>query len=329
MVMAAIAAAALCGACGAIVGPDAPSTGAALFDRVWSDVDLHYSFFGVKQINWDSLRAEYRPEAVTAQSAEEISAILQDLLGELHDAHVLFNGYPVGIVAHVTGPDPTIPYGRYTTFDAGFPSGVSYGTAGATVGYLAIASFEGTNWLADVDSALGALAFAHAIIVDVRNNPGGFLENAIGVASRFADRTTTVALVRYRNGPGHSDFTPPIAQEVVPAGAHRFLGRVYLLTSRSTISAAELFVLSMQALGRTTVVGDTTAGQAGSPLARELQNGWTYQFPESIELTTAGAAFENIGLPPDLYVPNNTDLQHAQRVDVALARAIALASGPP
>jgi carboxyl-terminal processing protease len=317
--------ASICAACSSIIGPDLPTTPAALFDRVWSDLDLHYSLFVVKQINWDSLGAVYRPRAVAAQSEDELSATIAGMLSKLQDGHVEWRGRQVGSPPSERPFEPVFTP-PYVYMEESFKSGVSYGVgASATVGYIAIRSFEGNGWLPDIDLALAALTGANTIIIDVRNNGGGLLENATGAAGRFADRATTVAYVRYRNGPAHSDFTSPIAQVVHPAGSRRFLKRVYLLTGRSTISAAELFVLSMRALGHTTVVGDTTAGETGSPWTRELQNGWSYQFPESIEYALDGHEFEDVGLPPDVPVVSSSS-QTSNGVDAPLARAIALAS---
>jgi len=317
----------LCAACNAIVGPDPPASSAALFDQVWNDFDLHYSLFVVKQVNWDSLGAVYRPRAL-AQDPEGVSAVIAGMLSKLQDDHVLWRGSRVGTQRHGDYFAPTVTFGKYVQYGGGLPGGISYGVVSPTVGYLAFSTFEGSGWLSSVDSALTLLGGVSSIIIDVRNNKGGFLENATGAAGRFADRTTTVAYVRYRNGPAHTDFAAPIAQQVVPAGSRRFAGKVYLLTSRNTISAAELFVLSMRALGNTTVVGDTTAGETGSPFARELQNGWSYQFPESMELTLEGHGFEDIGLPPDVTVENAyADIQ--RQVDAQLSRAIGLAAGNP
>jgi carboxyl-terminal processing protease len=314
-------------ACGAIVGPDASTSAAALFDQVWSDVDAHYSLFVVKQINWDSLRATYRPLAVAASSDNgDLAAVITEMLGTLHDGHVLFQGMPPGASLLGTGFDWNTSVERYVQTIGSFESGVSYGMVNATTGYINIGTFEGHGWLSDIDSVLTALDGVSSIIIDIRNNQGGFIENATGAAGRFADRTTTIAYVRYRNGPAHTDFAAALAQQVSPSGSRHFAGKVYLLTSRNTISAGELFVLSMRALGRTTVVGDTTAGEAGSPFARQLQNGWTYQFPESIEYTLDGHWFEDIGLPPDVPV-QNTPAQFDRSVDAQLARAIALAAG--
>jgi carboxyl-terminal processing protease len=318
---------ALCAACGAIIGPDPASTPAALFDQVWSDFDQHYSLFGVKQVNWDSLGAVYRPLALAVQTEEQVSVVIANMLSRLHDDHVVFRGSRVGTSLRGIGFVP-IASSTYIQFRGDFADGLSFGSAGASIGYISIGSFDGNGWLSEVDSALAALGGVSAIVIDVRNNDGGFLENATAVAGRFAVKKTTAAYVRYRNGPAHTDFTGPIAQQVVPTGSRRFTGNVYVLTSHNTISAAELFVLSMHALGHTTVVGDTTAGETGSPFSRELQNGWTYQFPESIEFTLDGRTFEDAGLPPDVPV-RNTSAQIFRNVDTQLARAIALAQGKP
>jgi carboxyl-terminal processing protease len=318
---------AVCAACAAVVGPDLSTTPLALFDRVWGDFDLHYSLFIVKQINWDSLRTVYRPQSAQATNQFGAQNVVIRLLSNLHDGHVQFRGAATGTTLYGNADTPTVTYGRYITRRGDFSDGVSYGTASPSIGYIEISTFDGAQLLAEVDSALSALRGVQAVILDVRNNDGGLVDNAIGAASRFAEHRTTVAYVRYRNGPAHTDFTTFLEQQVQPAGPFQFTGPVYLLTSRNTVSAAELFELSMHALGRTTVVGDTTAGETGSPFARELQNGWTYQLPESIEYTLAGASFEDIGIPPDIPI-RNTNRQFAANIDAQLALAISLASQP-
>ena len=312
-------------ACKDIIGPNADNSAAALFDQVWNDFDQHYSLFVVKNINWDSLGAFYRPRAIAATTIDGTSAQIARMLGKLQDDHVVFRGTRVGTSPHGGGFDEVNP-SEYVEYGDGFADGLYYGTVRPTIGYLNIPTFEGTNWLPEVDSALNALSGMASIIIDVRNNDGGFLDNATSAAGRFADRKTTVAYVRYRNGPAHTDFTSPIVQQVAPAGARQFLGKIVLLTDRNTISAAELFVLSMRALGRTTVVGDTTAGETGSPFARELQNGWSYQFPESIEYTLDMKEFEDIGLPPDVVVQNAFATSSVPN-DSQLQRAIGVAIG--
>jgi hypothetical protein len=319
---------ALCAACGAIVGPDASSSTIALFDQVWNDFDLHYSLFEAKQIDWNAIRAVYRARALAIPTDQvtdkegDLSEVISSMLANLQDDHVLFRGSRVAFGRRGIRFDPvnTTPFVQYI---GSFSDGLSFGTVNSNIGYITIGTFDGTGWVAEIDSALKVLDSAKVMIVDVRNNDGGFLDNALSVAGRFAQKKTTVAYVRYRNGPKHSDFTAATAQEVLPSGTRKFLGKVYVLTGRNTVSAAELFVMAMKSLGQTTVVGDTTAGETGGPFARELQNGWSYQFPESIELDLNGDEFEGIGLGPNVWVRNSfgpTGLV----IDAQLSAAIAL-----
>ena len=312
----------LCAACSSVVGPDASSTTISLFDQVWNDFDLHYSLFEAKQIDWNAIRATYRPLAAGTTDDVDLSEIISDMLGNLRDDHVLFRGSRVTFGRGGIRSDPvnTSPFVQYV---GSFSDGLTFGSVNASIGYINILTFDGTGWVAEIDSALTVLDSAKVMIVDVRNNDGGFLDNALSVAGRFAQTSTTAAYVRYRNGPAHTDFTPAIAQSVSPSGTKKFFGNVYVLTGRNTVSAAELFVMAMKALGKTTVVGDTTAGETGGPFSRELQNGWSYQFPESIEFGLDGREFEGIGLGPDFVVYNSfgpTGLV----VDAQLAKAIDL-----
>jgi hypothetical protein len=310
-------------ACRSIVGPDASVTPLALFDRLWSDFDRHYSLFVVKGINWDSLRAVYRPQAAAASMDELSGRVIPQLLRNLEDDHVLWRGSREGGTPRGIGMVPTATH-LYVNEHTSCQCGVSYGKVDSTIGYLGLYSFDDTGWMPDVDSSIAALGNVSSVIIDVRNNDGGLLANALEVAGRFASRTTTVAYVRYRNGPAHTDFTSSIAQQVSPGGPKQFHGKIVLLTSRNTVSAAELFVLAMRGLGHTTVVGDTTAGETGAPFLRELQSGWSYQFPESIEYTLDGAVFEGLGLAPDAAVMNDWR-PYSKDSDIQLERAIAIA----
>jgi carboxyl-terminal processing protease len=326
---------ALCAACSAIVGPDASGSLVAVFDQVWNDFDLHYSLFDAKQVDWNALRTFFRPAVLAIRNDEfsdedeQLSGLISNMLANLRDDHVLFRGSRVGFRRGGLGNDPvnTTPFVQYV---GSFDDGLSFGSVNASIGYINIGTFDGTGWVAEIDSALKVLDSARVMIVDVRNNDGGFLDNALAVAGRFAQQTTTVAYVHYRNGPKHTDFTSPIAQEVSPSGTRKFLRNVYVLTGRNTVSAAELFVMAMKALGNTTVVGDTTAGETGGPFARELQNGWSYQFPESIEFGLDGREFEGIGLGPDVWLRNSfgptglvVDAQLSKAIDLGTAAASA------
>jgi C-terminal processing protease CtpA/Prc len=179
---------------------------------------------------------------------------------------------------------------------------LQYGRIGQNIGYLRIRSFAGPSWGGDIDTIIGALTETSGMIIDVRDNFGGLMVNSDLIASRFADRERIYARVRYRNGPRHDDFTNWINRYVTPGGKAQYKGPVIVLTNRRVFSAAESFALEMRALPHVRIVGDTTGGGSGSPITRELPNGWTYRVSRWQETPPDGRSYEGIGIAPDFPV---------------------------
>ena len=311
-----------------LVGPAPSRDYGSMFDDLWKEFDLHYSYFALKPVDWDSLGAHYRPLAVAAKNDVAFGSVLGQMVSQLRDLHVAVTADKV--VYRYRSPYELS--GRSVSESVIFTKYVrsSFTTAGGHmrggiiapgVGYVRISSFAGDGWAGEMDDALGRLGGVDAVIVDVRSNPGGSKVVATDVAGRFADRRRIFGYVRLRNGAGHQDFSADIEEAVEPQGSRRHTGRVFVLSDRGCMSAAEDFILAMRALPMTTVVGDTTIGASGGPLVRELANGWTYQMSQWVAYTADHEIFEGIGLAPDVFVRPGTDIAS----DLQLERAVALA----
>ncbi|MEO6878897.1 MAG: S41 family peptidase [Gemmatimonadaceae bacterium] len=317
-----------------LAGPSGATDRASLFDDLWQQVDLHYSFFELKHIDWDSIGARYRPRALAATSDTAFADVLGRMLAELKDVHVSLTSTTAGVPDRYLSSADTaaaffsaqlvsehyVPQSRSTV-----GGHVRYGMPTPTVGYVFIRSFEGTSWANELDDALRELSGATSVVVDVRNNLGGTYTLASDMAGRFADRKRTFGYIRRRNGPAHDDFTDYLAETVQPSGPAQFHGPVYVLSNRRNFSTAEDFVLAMRALPNVTVVGERTAGASGGPIVRELANGWTYQVSEWIEYTPRRETFEGVGLAPDTLV-KATVADAARNVDPILERALTIAA---
>jgi hypothetical protein len=318
-----------------LVGPPPASDRATLFETVWHEFDLHYSFFQMKGINWDAIGARYRPIALAATTDRAFADALANMMAELHDVHVSLTAFGPGSTIRYISPYDTMPsnysegatLSRYVSSVATTASGaghIRYGTSGPGVGYLRIPSFIGGGWSSEIDEALDALSGATSMIIDIRSNGGGNRNVAIETAGRFADRARTYGYLRYRNGAGHGDFTDYVTETVEPRG-HHFAGLVYVLTNRGDYSSAEDFVLAMRVMPQVTIVGDTTGGASGGPIVRELPNGWTYELSQWIEFTPEKKVFEGIGLAPDIVV-KSTPVTFAAGRDPVVDQALGLAA---
>lgn len=321
---------------GDLVGPPPSTDYASLFDTVWREFDLHYSFFELKGIDWNAVGARHRAQAIAATSDRAFANELMAMFDELRDPHVSLTPFGPGSTMRWVGPYDTVPsnfseratLARYVPGAAMTPGNhIHYGMAAAGVGYLRIPNFLGLGWAGEVDDALAAIPGASSLIIDVRGNGGGSQSVALGIAGRFADRERTIGYIRYRSGPGHGDFTDYIPETVQPQG-RRFSGPVYVLTNRGDYSSAEDFVLAMRTFPQVTIMGDTTGGASGGPIVRELPNGWTYELSQWIEYTPDKKVFEGVGLVPSVVVrPTPTTLAAGR--DPVVDQALTLAGATP
>jgi C-terminal processing protease CtpA/Prc len=320
-----------------ILGPPPSTDHTSVFEDIWKEFDLHYSFFQLKNIDWNAIGAKYRPQAAAAKSDVELAVVVSNMLAELKDPHVSLTAFGPGSTMRYVSPyDTAATYynaattvGRYVTTPSVTRGGhIRYGRVSADMGYAVIESFLGDGWAGEMDEVLDKLNGVSSMVVDVRNNNGGNRTLAIDIAGRFTDRTKTFGYIKIRNGPGHGDFSDYIASEVSPRGPRQFTGPVYVLSNRHDFSSAEDFILAMRGTGRAKIVGDTTAGVTGGPIVRELANGWTYELSQWIEFTADKKPFEGIGLAPDIVVKSNATLMRAG-TDPTLESARSLAVSSP
>jgi len=139
--------------------------------------------------------------------------------------------------------------------------------AGGSVGYLRVTAFS-DNSAADVKKALSGLAGKgiRKVILDLRDNPGGYVVAARTIASQFiADGP----IFWEEDAAGNQEPTNAEAGGVMTDPAYR----VVLLVNRGSASASEIVAGALKDTGRATLVGEPTFGkgtvQAWTDLSEE------------------------------------------------------------
>ncbi|HEX6880374.1 MAG TPA: S41 family peptidase [Terriglobales bacterium] len=120
------------------------------------------------------------------------------------------------------------------------------------VGYIHINSFMETT-SEEVTSALQSFGDIHGLILDLRGNPGGLVNEGVAVADKFLPKDAVVVSHRGRNSP-----------ERVYRATHGNGGKSYplvVLVNRGTASAAEIVSGALQDHDRALVVGEITFGK--------------------------------------------------------------------
>jgi len=317
-----------------LLDEELPDNPVANFESLWKEFDDKYGLFAVKQIDWDSVYAVYRPQIDQAHSSTELYNVLKEMLARLNDSHVALlptkgSGLPfyqsgaLGKLDSMADFSLDVVKANYLHDSKFADPFFMYGLLDNNIGYIHIEGFSDLpKFLEDpMNEVLSALENTDGLIIDVRGGYGG--EDLAGqyIAGRFARERKVYMKTRVKSGPGENDFTSFQTWEIEPEGGFQYQKPIVVLTHRFTISARETFCLAMKTLPQMTFIGDTTAGAFSNQINRELPNGWGYSLSIGEWIDAENISHEGIGLVPDILVKNQkSDLLNGQ--DEALETAI-------
>jgi carboxyl-terminal processing protease len=188
------------------------------------------------------------------------------------------------------------------------------------IAYLKINDF-GTTTASEVDTALSALLKQQpkSLILDLRNNPGGYLDAAVAVASQFLPGGKVVLKVHY--GDGHEQV-----YNAASGGTATTLPMVVLIDGGSA-SASEIVSGALQDNQRASLVGATSYGKGTVQQIHQLSdNGGFIRVTIARWLTPLGRTIDKVGLTPNVAVTMTQDDVSAGR-DPQLDKATSLLAG--
>ena len=169
------------------------------------------------------------------------------------------------------------------------------------VAYLEIASFA-TGTAQDVKNSLAKLKFDDGVIIDLRNNPGGVIEEAVNVAELFIG---SGVIVSYQVNGFERLFKANNPSPIkVP---------VILMINRNTASSAEILAGAFQDRNRGVVVGERSYGKGSVQELVTLEDGSRIELTVALYVTPSGRVVEEVGITPDLSVsPNEISIKALQ-----------------
>jgi carboxyl-terminal processing protease len=135
---------------------------------------------------------------------------------------------------------------------------VHFGSHSSGLGYIRIESFNGRDEIADeFDRALAALRETPGLLLDIRDNTGGYGQPRI--VGRLLRERTVVTIAYLKSGSRHSDLERR-PDFLGPTGPWQYARPIALLVNDVTGSAADLFACELRSAGRVLTVGTTTHG---------------------------------------------------------------------
>lgn len=172
---------------------------------------------------------------------------------------------------------------------------VKYDMINGEMGYLRILSFS-QQTANDVDSALEELENRNfkSLVLDLRNNPGGLLDQSVKVADMFLEKGKVIVSTRGRTSDQNTNFVS------------RRNGRtdfpMVVLVNAGSASASEIVAGAMKDLKRALIVGTQTFGKGSVQTIRQLSDGSGLTLTTARYYTPSGKMIHGIGIEPDIKV---------------------------
>jgi carboxyl-terminal processing protease len=169
-------------------------------------------------------------------------------------------------------------------------------------GYVRIAQFQ-EKTTKDLDNAIKELIKANkdkplkGIVLDLRNNPGGLLEQAVDVSDKFL----TDGLIVYIEGKKKDDSKVKFYAKK----KGDYMGPLVVLVNEGSASASEIVAGALQDYKRAILVGTKTFGKGSVQTIFPLGDGSAVRLTTAKYFTPKGRSIQAEGITPDIIVDNN------------------------
>jgi len=198
-------------------------------------------------------------------------------------------------ILHEDGTHEEIPIVRDTIIIEAVSSEL---IADGTIGHIQVYRFERDTTL-ELDEALASFDFENltGLILDLRNNAGGLMDQAITVSSRFVDEGIVLRTDGRIRG-SRNYYTKSNSIPNLP---------LVILINRGTASAAEITAGAIRDNEMGILIGEQSFGKGVYQQVIGFQDGSALKITTGEYFTPNGTVVDGIGLPPDIVVGEEED----------------------
>ncbi len=184
---------------------------------------------------------------------------------------------------------------------------VKFHTLEKGYGYVRLTQFQDRTG-ADLDDALTKMTQENGklagLVLDLRNNPGGLLSQAVKVSDTFLDSGLVVYTEGRLDNQKQKYFAHPGGYTDLP---------IVVLVNGGSASASEIVSGALQDHGRAVILGTQTFGKGSVQTILPLENGAALRLTTALYYTPNGRSIQVTGVTPDIIVDNYAATQVASR----------------
>lgn len=178
------------------------------------------------------------------------------------------------------------------------------------IAHLEVTSFNGDT-AEQFAAAAGTIAKSDVsgIVLDVRGNPGGFLQTAVDIASFFLEPGTPIVSERGKEDKEYKAKGNPILRDIP----------VVVLVDQGSASASEILAGALQDQRQVKIIGEQSFGKGSVQELIDLKDGSSVRVTIAKWYTPGGRSINEEGITPDIKVEDDRETED---IDEQLERAI-------
>lgn len=291
----------------------------AQYERAWQLVNQNFLYQDRLKSFDSEWRHKYQSKLHNVSDVEKACAGMMDSLG---DEYSFFRD------TGLTGERKTEAGARNVITAKSYKHGV---------GYIKISTFSARACVDETRAALRQIGPVRRLVVDLRDNWGGSVDDAFSIFQMFVAKGNFVKMIGREDSLAYTE-----SLSVEPSQAERWRDGLMCSLSRETClapnvpliilinneskSAAEMLAGALKDNGRAVLIGGKTFGKGVVQQVWEFDNGTSIKITSARFYRPSGAGIHSVGIAPDYAIANTNALAH-QKTDLQLQKALLMAEG--
>jgi len=285
------------------------------YDRVWQLASQNF-LYEDRLRNFDAWRGKYRGKL---HSTHDYEIACTAMLDSLTDEYTFFRD------VHCTGERKS---------ESSAHNVVAAKTFKDSIGYIKIRTFGARACVDETRAALKQLSSQKTIILDLRGNWGGSIDDAFAVFQMLVDTGGFVKMIGREDALGYTETLSVDAKqasrirdsEIVSMSREACIAPrtpLLVLVNGESKSAAEMLAGALKDNGRAFLIGEKTFGKGVVQQVWEFDNGTSVKITSARFFRPSGAPIQGCGLMPDIKVAfsRSADLQLQRAIQIAHSNA--------
>ena len=168
------------------------------------------------------------------------------------------------------------------------------------VGYIQITTFSGTT-KKQVENKISEFSKnIDSVIIDLRNNTGGYLSAAYDVSDLFIEKGKTIYQLKDKNG--------KITKYDAKDGVKREFKKIGVIINGASASASEILALALKESANATIMGSKSYGKGTVQETSTLSSGAMVKYTTAYWLSPNGNSINGKGIEPDVKLTDNSQI---------------------